>query len=430
MAQTKYPVVVMRASDNCFLDIIRALAKDGISVIPVVFTWNGAAPWLSEQSCFFRSPVTIANPAEDEAASACQLEELGKKLYGEYGRKILLIASSDTALGLINRHFDRLGRYFLLMGGKNFDSDCSDIFQKDIFYARMAANGVPIPLTLPVLCHDDIDAAVAGMVYPCVYKPTVKDSGNSFQRTHNGRKAVECADPDQLREALTKEMDAGFTLVVQEKIEFDTNEDEVSCYVYADADGSIRMVSAQYKLYEYPAKFGTGVVSRTWFSDELADIAIKTIKAMNWHGFTGVELMRNRKTGKWLVIEANLRPWLSNYFQAAAGYNYLTMLYHDVEGELPVFSGIQKPQPENEMLYRINLTAFINKLVMEGAQPAEAFDKAAELITQHFGSTVFSYYVPQDPVPGLSEIADLRDRYRGCDEQIDRILTLMTGSAR
>jgi len=419
----KLPVVVIRASDNCFLDVMRCMELEGIPVIPVVFTWVGASPWIGEKSAFFRDPVVIENPATDENTAAKQMNALGEQLLKQYGRKLLLIATSDTALVFINKHYDTLGKYFLQPGAKAFNATCWRELSKDTFYQAMQENHVPIPLTYPVNSEEDIGYAVDNMVYPCVYKPSLKTIDNAFQRVHGGKKAIECADADTLRQKLVEEIKAGFKVVVQEKIEFEHLNEEVSCYLYADADGNIRMISGQHKIMEYPPKYGTGVVSETYFAEDLAAVAIATIKALEWHGFLGVETMYSKKHQKWMVIEANLRPWLSNYFQAAAGFNYLTMLYRDAYGLLEPFEGTISP--DSDTLYRVNLTALINKNVHESENIHSALEKTLAFLEEHTGKTVFSYTVPQDPEPGRFEMKLLREKYPGNDGVFDRIEELM-----
>lgn len=420
---SKIPVVVLRASDNCFLDVMRCFAKEDIPVIPVVFTWEGASAWISEKSRFFNEPVCIANPAADEEMAAKQMEELGKKLFKQYGRKLLLISTSDTALVFVNNHYDVLEEYFLQPGASDFNKTCWKELRKDTFYKTMQEHDVSIPLTYAVNSKEDIDFAVENMVYPCVYKPSLKTIDNAFARMHDGRKAVECQDGTQMRKLLNEEIESGFEVVVQEKIEFDRLEQEVSCYLYADGQGNIRMISAQHKIMEYPPKYGTGVVSKTYFEEDIASLAICTIKALNWHGFLGVETMYSKKHNKWVVIEANLRPWLSNYFQAAAGFNYLTMLYRDAMGELEPYSGTISPN--GDALYRVNLTALINKCMNESESSEKAMEKALGFIREHQGNTVFSYAVPQDTKPGYYELEILREKYPGNEAAFDEIEKMM-----
>lgn len=177
-------------------------------------------------------------------------------------------------------------------------------------------------------------------------------------------KAIECYTPEELRMCLKKEMENGYELVVQEKIEFDSLEDEVSCYVYADKKGIIRLISGQHKVMEYPHPYGTGVASVPYYLDEFFDIAKRVVAAYKWRGFIGIELMKNKKTGRWVVIETNLRPWISINYQASIGYNYLEALYKDLYGGYD--------ESENLCIFKDNLTTRINLTMLVNMKIAEA----------------------------------------------------------
>lgn len=140
-----------------------------------------------------------------------------------------------------------------------------------------------------------------------------------------------------LEKDLKIEIGKGYELIVQEKIEFGSIEQEVSCYAYIDKDGNIRAISGQHKIIEYPHPYGTGVASVPFYKNEFLDIVKKIARAYKWRGFLGIEFMKNKKDNKWNVIEINLRPWLSIDFQASLGFNYIEMLYQDYYGFFPVF---------------------------------------------------------------------------------------------
>ena len=59
---SKKPIVVFRGNDICFHGITKSLAKSGIPFITVLFTWEGAKTWWSENSKFYKSYIKISNP--------------------------------------------------------------------------------------------------------------------------------------------------------------------------------------------------------------------------------------------------------------------------------------------------------------------------------------------------------------------------------
>lgn len=413
------PVIIMRANDNCFLDCIRACGTANIPIIPVIFTWEGAEKWNSESSKYFYNAVEIPNPASNETAALEAMVDLGKELKEKYKQKLLIIASSDTNLYFLQKHFDVLKKYFLQMGHDDFTVDCIKEFRKDTSARLLMEKDVDIPLTFPVLTEEDIEFACENIIFPCVYKPVLKDLTSSFQNTHNKKKAIECFNQNELRKKLKLELENGYELIVQEKIEFSSLEDEVSCYVYADKEQNIRMISGQHKVIEHPHPYGTGVVSVPFYEDEFYSIAQKIVSAYNWRGFLGIEFMRNVKTNKWVVIEINLRPWLSVNYQAMIGFNYIEMLYQDYYGCLSKFS---EPLILKQFeTVRVNLSLLIKKYMFDFQDETVALRACYEYIKKNSGNIIFSYMIKDDVAPGEGEEEMLLQKYPENKELIEKI---------
>lgn len=419
----KVPVIVMRANDNCFLDCIRACGTADIPVIPVIFTWKGAGKWNSEKSKFFNNAVEIPNPASNEDDALKAMLELGKKLLITYGQKILIIASSDTNLFFLQKHFISLSKYFLQMGHGDFTNDCMKEFRKDKSAVLLKEKGVDIPLTFPVLKKQDIDIACEHITYPCVYKPVLKDLTSSFQNTHNKKKAIECSNAEELQTKLHQELCNGYELIVQEKIEFSSLEDEVSCYTYVDKEGNIRLISGQHKILEHPHPYGTGVVSVPYYEECFYDIVKKIVKAYQWRGFLGIEFMKNQKNNKWVVIEINLRPWLSINYQAMLGFNYIAALYEDYYDFLPPFSKTKIISDFDTV--RVNLTLLVNKNLTEYNDETKAFKECYDYIQKNMGKMIFSYMINEDEGPGEEEKKVLLQKYPDHSGIIESIFLLI-----
>lgn len=411
MKKQKIPVVVIRSNDNCFLDVLRCCGIADIPVIPVIFTWEGAGPWFSEKSIYYTNPVHIENPAKNESVAVAQLLELGAKLQYKYQKKALVIPTSDTSLTFLQRHFKKFSMHFLLMGHEDFDISCMDVLLKDKFAAKMVENGISIPQTMSCTAKSDIDYVLEHLSFPCLYKPTIKDISNSFMNSHDRRKAIECKSVVELRDGLAKEIVAGYELIVQEKIEFEKPEHEISCYIYINKTQVVTAISGQYKLGEYPKPYGTGYLSKFETNKDLSLISAKVAKALKWRGFLGVEFMKDKKDKKWKVIEANLRPWLSVFFQATAGYNYIKMLYEDAYGlNTEQKNNQQHKGPEND-LYRVNLKILIQKIYDSTDSIDQFTEQLADWFRQHQGRYVFTMYHPTDPLPAVYELEQLAKQY-------------------
>ncbi|MCB6203658.1 ATP-grasp domain-containing protein [Extibacter muris] len=418
----KIPVVVIRSNDHCFLDILRSCGSEEIPVIPVVFTWEGAGAWLSEKSKYYTDSVKISNPAENENLAKDQLLELGEMLNLKFGTKILIIPSSDTSLIFLQKYFQEFKTYFYQMGHGDFTQDCLKELSKAGFADLMEERGVNIPETLDVEDEKDVDIVIKKTKYPCVYKPVVKDIGNSFQRAHNQKKAIECKNKEELEKRLYDEIRNGYKLVVQEKIIFGQMEDEISIYAYSDAEGKITMMSGLHKVMEYPQPYGTGIVCKQYIKRELVSAAANVMKALEWHGFACIEFMKNAETGEWVVIEVNLRPWLSIYFQGFLQFNYIAQLYFEIYAKEEVAT---KPvvSVNNEFLM-MDIVKFMEKEMDEDGDVKSSLKRIVNFISSHMGKCVFSYYLPGDEAPGIKEKELLIKEY-GERQLFDQLYKLM-----
>lgn len=413
------PVILIRASDNGFLDVLRSLGESGIPVISIVYTWQGAGEWLSEKSKFFHESYTIINPAENEALAKEQLITLGKQFHDKYKEKCLIMATSDTVLFFLQKYFDEFSPYFLQMGHKDFNEPILYELNKANFFEIMKQNNLPIPLTFSVSKKTDIEIAVKNITYPCLYKPTLKDLKNSFQSSHNGYKAVECNNPEELRTSLINELENGYELVVQEKLEFDGLENERSCYVYCDGQGNLRAINGMHRIFEYPKPYGTGIVCKASYTNEFYEIAQGVCKALNWQGFLGLELIYDKHKKKWLIIEANLRAWLTSHFQTALGLNFSKLLYDDLMNTLP--KHIETKYSNNNDLYQINLFGFINYSLTLHSNEQEALNYVSTFIHENIGKIIFAYYNENDKNPGYVEKEILEKKYPNCKDIIAKI---------
>lgn len=334
MAQ-KQPVVVLRSNDICYYGIISSLRDSAVPCISVIFDWEGSKPWFSEQSKAFDASITIANPYTDELLAVEQLGSFLKDQFELFGQKLLVIPSSDTNLMFIAEHWELWSEYISIMGNAAFDDPRMEIVHKNLCMEILNQGDEQYaPQSWSYAPGDSLEALVNSATFPVVYKPAVKDYGQSFYNKHNGLKAVECISADALLDALDPSNAGCFELVIQEKIIFDSVYDEIPFYLYADADSNIRMAANGIKEVIQPFPFGTATALRFSWNPELFDIAQKLVKKIAWRGILMIEFIKDKKDGCWKVIELNTRPWLFNGFYARLGFDFVGMLVQDYTGQL------------------------------------------------------------------------------------------------
>jgi len=398
----------VRANDICFLGTVRACGAAGLACETVVYTWPGAGPWYSEASRWVADSHVIANPFA-HAQRACEdLIAVAESVNTRRGALPLAIPSSDTALMFLLDHQARLHGKVRMMGGEGHVRGRLDVTEKHTCATMLAAGGVQIPKTFACLSHAEVEAVVEGVPYPCVYKPTTKDYGQTFYARHAGEKAVSVGDPGTLRRLLHQELDAGFRLVVQERVEFASVHDEIPCYVYVDEDHRIRMAATAVKHTIQPHPYGTATVLYLTWHPELLEHAQRVATALRWRGILMIEFIRDLKDGMWKVIEVNGRPWLFVDFFRRFGLNYLQYLGDDLRGDTSHWPALRVPTPEvlAQQPVHVSLPKAIEPVLAQLDRAPRVEDVVA-FLDQLPGAKTLTFLDPTDPKPGHAELEAL-----------------------
>ncbi len=411
MPQPTPPLLVFRSNDICFLGILRSCHAANIPTVSITFDWPGAGPWHSERSAGFQRSYRIANPYTDAAQAVSDFREIARQLSEEYGRRLMVLPSSDTNMMFLLDHFEQFSAYIQLMGDRRFEGARLDVAHKSSCAQLLSAHAAELsPLTLRCQQSGDIETVVQQMRYPAVYKPAVKDYGQTFYKQHGGNKAIECGSAEELRDKLLKEMAEGFDLVVQEKIFFDSVHDEIPFYLYADAAGRVRMAANGIKEVIEPFPFGTAILLRFAWREELLALAQQVVDALSWRGILMIEFVKDKKDDRWKVIEVNTRPWLFNGFYQRLGLNYTAMLYRDWMGELPEAVGpddrvIASPETLSRNWVHIDALELARKWAAE--EPGLTTERFFDRLGCIDGSISAAFYDPEDTGPGVARFEQL-----------------------
>ena len=373
----------------------------------VTFSWSGAPTWYSPYSSAVGRERTISNPFTDAKQAAADFLGVVSEISEQYGERILVLPSSDTNIMFLADNFEMFAPYIQVMGVRDFSAVRMDIVNK-YECARRLSTHCPelVPLTRRCSSHDDIDKVVEEMVFPAIYKPATKDYGQSFYREHDGNKAIECEDADTLRKMLSREVDAGFDLVVQEKMEFDSPREEIPFYLYADAEGRITMAANGIKETIEPHPFGTAIVLRFAWVAELTALAEKVVSALDYRGVLMIEFLKDQKDDQWKVVEVNPRHWLFNGFYRRLDLNYTDQLLNDLYGTT---SGSAMITATDATLARnhahVDLVALAERWTRE--EKRLSFQGYMDKLGAIDGTLSDPFLDPVDPEPGLRRIQDL-----------------------
>lgn len=423
MTNPTLPIIVLRSNDICFLGILRSCRASGIPVIPIIFSWPGAPVWHSELSEGFYHPHAIANPFTDAKTAATQLSQILKQLFKQFGQKLMVLPSSDTNMMFLMDHFEQFSPFAVMMGNREYAEPRHDVIHKFECTKQLAKTCAKhVPVTLRCNNKSDIDAVVENMIYPAIYKPAVKDYGQSFYRNHNGNKAIQCDTADSLRKSLHQEVEAGYDLVVQEKLIFDSVYDEIPFYLFADKNGNIKMAGNGIKELIDPFPFGTAIVLRFAWYPELLELAKAVVDALSYRGILMIEFVKDQKDDQWKVVEVNPRHWLFNGFYQRLGLNYSQQLFLDYHQRSGI-DGTMITASESTIkknYAHIDLVAVAENWIRKN--PYLTFENYLSGLDQIDGGLSSVYLDPDDLNPGLSRIAAMLERYQWPSNGLDQII--------
>ncbi len=208
------------------------------------------------------------------------------------------------------------------------------------------AEGAPLPDTLP------------GLQYPLVVKPSRGEFGVGIKR----------ADSSAEFGRIVESFGVSRSFVVQELV---TGQD-VDCSLLADK-GRIVAYTIQQAIAPPDREFAPAPRLKFVNDGQVLAVVERLVAALGWSGIAHIDLLRDARTGKLLILEINARIWGSLLASVAAGVNFpalmcLAALGHDLPPTLqkdrrfftqgigfkPVLRGLRK-QPDGFKFSETNL---------------------------------------------------------------------------
>lgn len=284
--QHRVPVVVVGESLNS-LGIVRSLAGRGIE-IHVVATTRWCAAALSRHARVATVPALDGRPLVDG------LKALARRL----GRRAVLMLCGDRQVEAVNDHRDELAALF------QFTLPPAGMLRvlanKATFQQFALQHGLDVPRTAVIRAGEPVAPALRDLTLPLVLKPADK----ALVLSGHAERAVR-AETRAEAEAVAARMLAGSGCVVaQEWIVGDDSDIYFALFV-CDADSRVAGMFCGRKLVCDPPGVGsTGVcVDAGEHSGALAREALRFIQASGYQGIGSVEYKRDRRSGRFVIVE-------------------------------------------------------------------------------------------------------------------------------
>ncbi|MGD8872956.1 MAG: ATP-grasp domain-containing protein [Gemmatimonadota bacterium] len=210
-------------------------------------------------------------------------------------------------------------------------ADCIDRTQnkRRLIEAAVAA-GVPVPETFFPSEASELTAIADVVRYPVVLKPLYSPDWKRPEVTSVfGRvKAIQVFGRDDLIENCRTLLSLSSIFMVQEIIG-GPDENLLTFLGYMDRDGKPLAGCVRKKLRQYPPGFGYCCLTESVEDDEVFELSVGLLKALDYRGIGCIEFKRDPRTGVPQLIEINTRAVRTSALAIASGVDFPWIAYQD-----------------------------------------------------------------------------------------------------
>jgi D-aspartate ligase len=310
------PAVVVGLDCITGLQTARILAGHGVPVI-------GLAGDIGHFACRTRACTGVLRAELDSEDLVDVLVRLGPDL----AERAALIPCTDLAVLQISRHRDRLAPWFSIALPAH--AVVETLMDKIAFLRHAEANGLPIPGTVIIEDRADAENAARTLSYPVALKPPIKTAA---WQAHTNIKAFQVRDGQELLDVYDRVRSWCDRLIAQEWIAGGVDS-LYSCNVYFDRAARPLVTFVARKLRQWPAETGTSTLGEECRNDEVLQETVRLFTGVGYRGLGYVEMKRDARSGRQLIIEPNIgRPTGRSAIAEAGGVDLVYTAYCDMVG--------------------------------------------------------------------------------------------------
>jgi D-aspartate ligase len=321
----------------------RSFGRRGIKTL--VLTHDDTDFGLSSR---FVKEYAICPHPKDEAAFIAFLLR-----YAEEWRGALVLETFDYFLETISKNKAKLEKHFRLVAPA---WDKAEIFlEKNRSYRLADECGVPHPTVIEPKTMAELEEQLSSLQFPVIIKPV---SSHQFVAIFDVKMfVVETAA--ELRSLFQKTLDAKQAVIISELIPGTDYASLERVQVYINSKGDVATAFANVKLRQTPPMFGVMRVGRSIPPhDEVTELALRLLRAVDFRGFASVEFKRDYRDNQLKFIEANVRMTRSLPLPIKAGVDFPFMIFQDLVRDEQV-----KLETYNENTYLVEIIADIGNFV-------------------------------------------------------------------
>jgi predicted ATP-grasp superfamily ATP-dependent carboligase len=340
-----------------------------------------------------------------------ELIDVLKKLATSLDEKAVLFPCTDVSvLTIARRRAELEDAYHVALP----ETEVVELLTDKVRFAAYASDqGLPIPHSIVIAGRRDAEAAAESLQFPCMVKPPLK---TPHWERHAREKAYKVETPADLLSLYDEIRGLADLLVAQEWIS-GSEGDHFTCNAYFDRRSTPVVTFVTRKIRQWPPQTGAGSLAVESENDVVRDETVRLFSGAGFWGLAYLEMKRDARTGKHLIIEPNVgRPTGRSAGAEAAGVELLYAMYSDVLG---------LPLPNEKLSQRYAGTKWI--YLGRDLRSALYYWRRGELTVRGWidslrGPKVDAVFSWRDPLPfcfdvgrvlGLGHRAGVRARLRG-----------------
>lgn len=322
---THRPPAVVASVFQTGLNLMRDLEEKGVRVVGIDCDPNNPG-FRSRYGKSYLCP----NPDKEPDAWLTFMIALAAAM----GEKPVLIAAADLYVAAIGRHAEALSEYFI------FSVDgCilqSELTSKETQYGLAREQNFPSPRSTYIQSMQDLESFCDQARFPVLLKPRSHREWLALPADNplHGKKTISAKSRQDLLSYYGQVAALVPQAVAQEEI---VGPDWAKyCYLSVYALDGHRLASCVVQeLRAYPLLYGCASLVEPVVDDEIDSICDKFLSALGFVGICEIELKRDERDGKPLLIEVNPRFSGTGDSARYAGVEVGYIHYLDLIGETP-----------------------------------------------------------------------------------------------
>lgn len=310
--------VVLGANYYIGLSIIRCLGAENIWVAAVDYSYKDSYGFNSK---YCKERLIAPHYREDPNGLLSYLIDYAKKQTSPP----VLFPSADPYVEFMDNYLNELSKYYLIP--QQVKGIYTDVMNKEILHSLAVEHGILVPETVRTNEENYIKKVKEIVGYPCLVKPTDSPAFVSIFR----QKIFKAENENDLIKYVKMAKDEDLEVIIQRIIPgFDDYMYTFDAYI--DQNGKVTHWLTCQKFRQYPINFGASVYTGQKYVPQLYDIGAKFLEDINFKGFAEIEFKKDADTGKFYLIEINVRTTNLNSLLYKAGINMPFVAYRDLTG--------------------------------------------------------------------------------------------------